>query len=406
MLKNIFYALLMKGGNLLIPFFTYPYLVRVLSPDGYGAIGYGLALFQYLNQMSDYSLPLTSTKSLITSTSDIERSKIFSVSLSVKVINIIVFSALSLYFAGPDLIYISIVFVCASIFNAMTLNWYFQSRENLKIISLISIIPRLIQAVFIFIFITEPGDVISLSFSYLAVSIVSGLICLFIVFYKDKIRVVRVSVVDIMRFYTQGFNTFIGLSCVMLYTLCTPIIITYLSGTEAAGLYLSIDKIKVAAVGIIVIAGQAIYPRICNVMRTSERDAISLFLKVFSVQAMIGFFISLALYYYAEEIIEIVLGEQYRSMIGPFAILSWTVFFISCSFACNTYFILPFGYDSIYRNIPLISGVLHLAILFLYMPKYGLNTAIYSVFLIEFSAMILCVVVSFLLCKKIWRDTE
>ena len=141
-------------------------------------------------------------------------------------------------------------------------------------------------------------------------------------------------------------------------------------------------------------------------MRTSERDAISLFLKVFSVQAMIGFFISLSLYYYAEEIIEIVLGEQYRSMIGPFAILSWTVFFISCSFACNTYFILPFGYDSIYRNIPLISGVLHLAILFLYMPKYGLNTAIYSVFLIEFSAMILCVVVSFLLCKKIWRDTE
>ena len=77
-IKNIFSLYIIHFANYLLPLIVVPYLVRVLSPSGFGIVSFAQSLIAYLTIFVDYGFALSATRKIsVYRNNKIEVSRIF-----------------------------------------------------------------------------------------------------------------------------------------------------------------------------------------------------------------------------------------------------------------------------------------------------------------------------------------
>ncbi|BER96105.1 O16 family O-antigen flippase [Vibrio cholerae] len=390
LIKNIFYLIILKGGNLIIPLITYPYLVRVLGVEGYGFLGYGLAIHQYINQLSDYSLPLYASREIsINRRNHFDVKTIFSNSIFVKIFNSLIISIIFLVCVSKESFLVVLILSLASIVQSLSSPWYFQGVEKIKNISIISLVPRLLFVISIFMLVDSKDDIIIVAFLYLMVSMLTSLISVYYLYQDRMFPTLRPTYIDVSSIYKNGLNMFIGLFFVMFYSVATPIIMKELTSNYEIGLFLIVEKIRVAVLGIFTIIGQAIYPRLSKEFSESFYKGRVIFIKVFLCKVLISSFCAFFIFLFSDQIIKVLFGQSYLVVSEYLKYISVTIVMVISSYSLSSYFLLPNRHEKIYRNIPILGSLLHVILLFLFVPELGAVGAIYSIIIVELLVFIL-----------------
>lgn len=138
-----------QGVNYLLPLITLPYLLRVLGPEKFGVVAFAQAFVQYFVLFTDYGFNLTATKA-ISIYRDEKKSirNLFYNNVDKDFINGFSFIVLILIVFSVDKfkidwnIYISTFGIVIG--NVMFPIWFFQGMENMKVVSILNAISKII----------------------------------------------------------------------------------------------------------------------------------------------------------------------------------------------------------------------------------------------------------------------
>ncbi|MDE5793903.1 MAG: oligosaccharide flippase family protein, partial [Muribaculaceae bacterium] len=219
-LSNFSYLAILEIFFLFAPLITYPYLVRTLGMDLYGWVITAQITVSYATVLIDFGFRRISAKYVASVKSDIiELSKVVSTVIALRVMLCII----------TFLIYLGVIYIIPSyrsqwmlflfsygltLGSALFPDFYFQGIENMRYITVINIISRLIFICSTFLIIKHSTQYVYVPLLWSAGYILGGISSLYIVFKKHKVKFIIPSLKD-YKFHLK-VTTPIFLSDVML----------------------------------------------------------------------------------------------------------------------------------------------------------------------------------------------
>ncbi|WKZ70630.1 MAG: flippase [Melioribacteraceae bacterium] len=386
---------ILQISNYVIPLITFPYLVRVLGPTNFGLANFAFAFLVYFNTVIEFGFNFSSTREIAQLKDDKNKiNQLFNLTFFSKIIllipiSILYFILISIipFFSENYLIY-TIAFL-SIIGNLLFPVWFFQGIEKMYYITIFNIFFRIIGVVFIFLFVIEEKDLITYLLITSGVLVLTGAFSIYFLLQQKLVDLAIPKFASIKQHLSEGFNLFSSQYLIMLYTTSNTFILGLISGNTAVGFFTGADKIRSAVQNIGGIAGQTIFPHISNLFRESKVSTIKFLKKYLIVIGIPAFLLSTFLFLFSEELILLILGEQYLSSVQILKWLAYLPFIIFLSNVFGIQFMLGQGFDSEFRKIIFIGAILNLLLLINFVPRYGAEGTAASMLITEIAITLL-----------------
>lgn len=193
-LDNIFFVGIVQVFGLIAPLITYPYLVDVLGMGLYGIVITAQVLVSYATLVIDYGSNSVCAKDVSIHRSNKEKlSEIISSVLSTRFILWIIcfFIYTLIVIIIPTYRDYWILFLISYLLTMNELlfpQFFFQGLEKMKVVSLLNILIKIIFIILIFFYVKEQSDYLYVPVLYAIGYTTAGIIALYIIFKKYKIK--------------------------------------------------------------------------------------------------------------------------------------------------------------------------------------------------------------------------
>ncbi|PKH20164.1 hypothetical protein CIG19_18605 [Enterobacterales bacterium CwR94] len=398
--SNIISLFILQGSNYIISFITFPYLVRVLGPEHYGQIGLATTIIQYLVLFVDFGFNLYASKRIARASSDRQISTIFWNVIAAKFLLFLISIAIvnGLGFVSPTLSAISPLMniLLLQVLGTVLLPvWFFQGIERMKSVTISYIVARGgITVPLTFLLVKDNNDVAMAALVQGAGMLVAGLIASYLVWRTKIIHPANIRPKRIRISLSGSLPIFMGIAAISMYTLSTPFVLGFVSDNHQVGLYVASDKLRQALIGVFLVMGSALYPRVNKLFKESRTAAFSFIRKIVLIECSVTLVCSLLFFFCAPIITRIVLGDKFDDAVGIIRLMAPMIFLITTSVIMSNYILLPLGFSSIYAKLPYFTGVIHLAYaiaLCHYFGALGGGMAILMTEIVSFSVLfIIC----------------
>lgn len=394
--KNILLLLMMQGANYLIPLVTFPYLTRVLGVSQFGVYAFVLTLSQYFVLVTDFGFNLSASKRIAQANGDKKTiSEIYWATISAKcLIGILCGSVvLAIYFFNvnnPD--YNGVVFILFTIVGSVfTPIWFFQGIEKISALTLTNVFSRAAAIPLILLLVRSVDDANIAMLVQGVVALVAAGISQVLVYRGGFIIKVPFNLVAIISQLKDSFPLFISTIAISLYTMSTPVILKLVSNSYEVGLYGSADRLRGALIGLFLVIGSAIYPRINNLFTTDKVAMYQLLRKIIIAKCSFALTIITGVWLFAPQLVALLLGEEFIAASDVLKVMSVQFFTVLMSVAMANYLLLPFGYRREYMLLPIFTCILHAGLCFFLAAKFGAIGGAISVTSVE--AVSMCILV-------------
>lgn len=197
LIENFSYVTLLQVFILLAPLITYPYLVKVLGRELYGVILSAQMLASYASIIIDFGSNNVCAKHVSIARDD--KGKLSEILSSVLYVRLLLFcSCFAIYLivtlAVPiyrEYLWLFILTYGLTFNDVLFPQFYFQGIENMKTITLINILTKLLFIVLVFVVVTTPGDYLFVPILYTVGYMLGGIISLYIIAKKHNIKFTR-----------------------------------------------------------------------------------------------------------------------------------------------------------------------------------------------------------------------
>ncbi|WP_270606136.1 flippase [Bacillus mobilis] len=409
LVTNFLSLLSVQGVNYLLPLITLPYLLRVLGPEKFGVVAFAQAFVQYFVLLTDYGFNLTATKAVSIHRDEKKKvSEIFSTIMLIKIL-LMVFSFIVLILIVFSIdkfkvdweIYIFTFGIVIG--NVMFPIWFFQGMENMKVVSVLNAISKIIFSLGLFICVTSAEEFYMVplltSMGYISV----GFISLIVIKKQYNLDIIKPKKKDIYRELKEGWEIFVSTLSISLYTISNTFILGIFTNNTVTGYYASAEKLINALNGLINPISQTIFPHLSRIVNDSKAEALIFIKKVFKFNFCIFAIISVCIFVFSDYIIQIIFGTEYLESARVLKILAPLPLLISLSNILGVQTMINFGYKKAFSIILISSSFFNIALACILVPNYQhIGTAI-GVLLSEI--MVTGLMLIYLKKKKIvlWR---
>ena len=278
--RNALSLYLIQFANYILPLITLPYVVRVLTPSGYGLVAFGQSFVAFFGLFIDYGFSLSATRKISVTRHDL---------MAVSRIVVNVWAAKLILFLSGFLVLLLLVdmvptlrqnkillFIIygATLGNLLFPTWLFQGMERMVHIAVINLLVRLMVVAGIFTLIKRPEDYLWYAGLSSLGSITAGMVGMVSAFYVFTLPRIWPSWQEIWRALKEGWILFLSMASVSLYTVGNAFILGMLTNPTVVGYYSAGDKIIRALMGLFGPITQAAYPRFAKMAADSKALAL------------------------------------------------------------------------------------------------------------------------------------
>lgn len=326
---NFIWLGVLQASNYALPLLTTPYIFRVLGEKDFGIIMTAQYFIQLFIFVCDYGFAYTATKN-ITLNKD-NRTKVSRIFWSVIIIKccLCIFSVISLtalLLANPN--YGNNYAVYVAMF-AMVLGqilfpvWLFQGFEKMQFITIISVIPRIITTITMFILVKDGNDTLMaavlMSVGYLAGGIISFIFSI----YKFKIKIILPAVKELKREFKDGWIIFLSIMGSSIYTTGAGPMLSLLTHNDIlVGYFAAADKLVRGITSMYNPIIQGFFPYIAHKMKQSVAEGIRTFRKYFIRLTALTLCGSLGIFFLGGWVGTQIFGPDFENSIEIIKILS------------------------------------------------------------------------------------
>lgn len=285
--SNFISLFLVQGVNFLIPIVIIPYVVSMIGIENFGIVSMIQVLTGYFIIIADYGFNLKGTRDIARKRGKPEElSQYISLLLHVKILLcIFCFAFLLLIIAlvprfGRETTACLLAFpmVVGHTFNPV---WFFQGIEQMKYITCINILGKLLLLGFTFWLVRSPADYDKVLLSYGLSFLLSSGTGLWLMFRQYKIRFRIAGPRAIVEELRSGFTFFLSSFSVNLYIHSNILILGFFTTDFITGIYSIIDKIIYAFRQILLVFFQATYPKVCRMLEGTRAALVHFQQQVF-----------------------------------------------------------------------------------------------------------------------------
>lgn len=331
LLSNFLSLLSLQGVNYILPLLTFPYLVKVLGVESFGLLAFATAVISYFNIITDYGFNLTATREISIHREDKEKViEIFSAVMSIKIILMLISFLVLLilvftfekFFKDWEVYLLTFGTVIGQVLFPI---WFFQGMEQMKYITYLNILAKVIFTVAIFVFVKEQNDYYLVPlFTSLGFTL-AGILSLWFIYRNFDIHFKIQSVVLLKYYFVDGWDIFVSRIFVSLYTITNIIILGILTNNIVIGYYSIAEKIINAIGGIFIPINQTIYPYMAKIYSVNKNTFFKFFTKVSYVFLFISILFLGILLLYSNEIITFVVARHNTEIESIYMILAVTI---------------------------------------------------------------------------------
>jgi len=388
-LSNFISLTTLQTISYILPLVVLPYLIRVIGIEKFGLVAFAFSLVQYFMILTDYGFSISATKTIsLIGEHKQKTSEVFSSVMTVK-----------LMFAAVSFLMLSVIIYIVPKFRADWLVyilsfgsvigstlfpvWFFQGKEKMSYISVVNVAAGFIYVVCIFLFIKGPKDFLFVPALNSLLSIVSGILGLYIAFKKFRIKFILQKYLTIKQVLRTGWDIFISTLSVNAYTTSRVFAMGLLTNNVVTGYYSLAEKIANYIQTFPMDSfTRAVFPRISNVFAKNKQRAVAIMYRI-QDGITLGFVVSLPIaFFLAPWIIQLTCGVAYKEVVVTLRLLLAAVFFVGAN-NFKIQFLLVCGKQDLYAKIHISAALIGLPLIFIFIYRFSYIGAAFATVLIE-----------------------
>lgn len=393
-ISNFSYLSILQIGSYVLPILTYPYLARVIGVEGFGKIAFAMSIVVYFTTITDWGYNFSATRDVARNRENLDSiSKIYSVVTSSKLFLLFVSAIIMviLIFSVPQLKEDFLVYILSfSIVIGQTIfpEWLFQGLENMKFMVVLNIISKLIFTMLIFIFIKSPNDYVLQPLFAGCGYILSGVISLYFIHRKMKLRFKVSNFREIYVSIKNSFDVFLNNLMPNLYTSVSVLILGFFWGGVANGILDGASKFYSICAQFLSVMSRAFFPFLSR-----KLEKHSIFVKMKLSMTIV---LALILFLGADFFINTFLTNSFRESVLPLRIFAISLIFHSLTNIYGTNYLILIGKEGVLRRITVFISILCFILAF---PLIYYFSYIGAVLTISFARVLLGSIV-YIIAKK------
>lgn len=389
--ENFFILGSIQSINLLLPLVLTPYLIRVVGLANFGKITFAAAVINIFSLIQDYGFNLTGTKEIALKKNDhsalsktvsgILLTKIFLLVLTFLLLNIGLFTPL--LSANKPLFLLSFFICIGQAFNPI---WIFQGLEKMRQYAIVNVFFKICYMVSIFLWIRQPKDFLYVNALFGASVLCTGIVCLILLRTKFDIRLVRVSIKNVIHYLRTSFYYFISGFFVNISSYAGSAILGVFTNYRIVGLYGVIEKILLLVRQLLIIYSQVIYPAACRKANESIQEYAKFMKRAFAPFFIFFVLILTAIFIFAPEIAWYFNKSDIDMLAKGIRIILVAALFTSLNIPAYQS-LLAYNFSKSYTFVLITSSVISVLLNFFMASHFGFYGSVINLLITEFIMM-------------------
>lgn len=381
LLKNFFSLSVLKLVNVVLPFVTLPYLIKVLGLQQYGAIVLALSLIAYFQSITDYGFNLSATREVAKhKKSRKQLNFIYSKTLTSK-IYLLIFSLIVIVpiislvpqFKEDLLVYLLMCLMLIG--QTLFPEWFFRGIEQMGYIAGLNFVVKMIFTIGVFTLIKQPQDYwiypLLLGLSYILISVYSY----YLITKNFNIRFYLIRKNKVLKNLKSNFPLFVNQFVPNLFNNTTNFLVGILLGKTAIGLFGAIRQVLQILTVFNGVVSMVVFPYL-----TINKDKFDIFRKSYSVLFILLAFILVILHTYILELIGI--NDPDASIVFYILLMGVVSIVIYSIYATN--YLIARGFDIVVMRITILSSLIGFALSYPLIHYFGVVGGAINIFICQF----------------------
>ncbi len=314
LLKNTLLLYVLQFSSQFFALLTIPYQTRILGPEIYGEIGFVVSVMTYVQLILDFGFLLSATAEVSLHREDKGYlNQIYTIVMMTKLI-LAVLLVVPISFIGimvqrlksnMPLLYI---YYLAYVVNSLSPDFFYRGIENMKVITVRTLLIKFSFTVLIFVFLKKPEDYYMVPVLTLAGNFVALVSIMLYTLKHYGVHLVPVSHEMVNRLIKTTIPFFVSRIASTLYTATNTFVLgIYYPTGPVVGYYTSTDKLVSAVKGFVSPVADSLYPYMTKKKDfTLIKKGLIIATPLIIVGSIIGFV-------YADEICCILFGEDFTA---------------------------------------------------------------------------------------------
>ncbi len=275
---NFAFNLANTVAGLLFPLITFPYVSRILSPDGIGIVQFYQSIISYITLFTSLGIPLYAVREVARfRNNERERNKVTTevlcLHLILSFIGYVAVAVLCLYVGRVRENLPLFLLISSSIgFTVIGVSWFYQGVEDFKYITIRSLITRTLAAVFLFLLVHNKSDLLTYAAIYVMADVGSNLFNFFRLRKYIRHDEIKLSEMEIKRHLKPTLKIFMLNIITSIYIQLDSVMLGFMTDNAAVGYYSSATKLTRILIGIITSLSTVLLPRMSTYIEEGKLD--------------------------------------------------------------------------------------------------------------------------------------
>ncbi|MFR8033333.1 MAG: flippase [Lachnospiraceae bacterium] len=406
---------ILTASSMLFPLITYPYVSRVLQPQGIGSVSFANSVVTYFSMFAQLGIPTYGIRACAKVRDDKEMlsrtvQEILLINMITCIIVYIAFACslvLIPTFRQEKVLYI--VMGSLILFNTIGVEWLYKSLEQYSYITVRSVIFKFIAVVAMFLLIHQKEDYVIYGGITIFAAVGSNIM--------NFINLRKFIYLRPMRYYNfkrhiKPISVFFAMSiATTVYTNMDNVMLGFMRGTTENGYYDAAVKIKNILVGFVASLGTVLMPRVSYYIEVGEKKE---FYRITKKALKFVYLLAtpLCLYFilFAAPSIYLISGDLFAPSIPPMRLIMPTLIFIGLTNIIGLQMLVPMGRENQVLYSEIAGAIINLIINSILIPRLGaagaaIGTVAAEVTVFIVQVMALKKVVIPILCKlPYWKN--
>lgn len=389
---NALLNIILTLSNIIFPLITFPYVSRILNPEGIGVVSFFSSIGNYGVLVASLGISTYGIRAVASIRED--KNKLSRIVQELAVINIIMSGLVTLLLLGMALVIkqlskessLLLITSLTILSSPLALNWLYSGIEEYAYITKRSLIFKAFSLILIFLFVKKPADYVVYAgitlFSTLGSNILN-------VWHSRKfVYIKRYKNLEFKKHFKPMFYLFASLLAVNIYTNLDTVMLGFINGNEAVGYYSVASKVKWILLSLITSISAVLLPRLSFYI---SKKNTSKFNKMLKESSAVIFFIAIPLVAFfiveAQNSIQLLGGEKYISATLSMQILMPILVISGFSNITGNQILIPMNRERYFMFAVSLGALVNLGLNLILMPKLGIIGASMATLFAELTQM-------------------
>ena len=357
----------------IISLITFAYLARVLTPNGFGVIGFAAAFVSYFVLIVNFGLDDYGAREI--AKNEESSSRYVNAIVSFKLITVIplfiLLTACAFLFASDSTIRIAIILAGINLFSSsISVDWFYQGIQKMGYIAVRQAAASTLNFVLIIIFVSNPSDVL-LAVGISSFSFLVNALLLFGVYNKTVNRfrfekskqVLKQILIESMPIAVSSFM-------IAVYYNLDMVMLGYMKGEYEVGIYNAAVKIFLLGNISYILVLKTFYPSLSKIGLSGSGEFKTNYRNYFYSMLSFGIITSLIIFFFAPLIITIIYGSAYSGSVDVLKIFGMNSIVVCINMIFGNP-LVAWGRQKSYSIIVGSGAVSNIILNFLLIPTYS-----------------------------------